>query len=107
MTKEYWKKIMIRAWHTVWETAAATLPATIVITPAMIQEFDKSLLLVIAAWAATALVAGGVSIIKSLAIGIPEAEKIENEIQTSYNEDAEAMLEEVKIDEAENEPTEK
>ena len=107
MTKDYWKKILIRAWHAVWETAAATLPATIVITPAMIQEFDKSLLLVIAAWAATALVAGGVSIIKSLAIGIPEAEKIENEIQTSYNEDAEAMLEEVKIDEAENEPTEK
>lgn len=74
MTKDYWKKILIRAWHAVWETAAATLPATIVITPAMIKEFDKSLLLCIAAWALTALVAGGVSIIKSLAIGIPEAD---------------------------------
>lgn len=74
MNKEYWRPILIRAWHAVWETAAATLPATIVITPAMIEQFDKSLLLVIAAWAATALVAGAVSIIKSLAIGIPEAD---------------------------------
>lgn len=74
MTKDYWKKILIRAWHAVWETAAATLPATIVITPKMIEHFDKSVLLVIAAWAATAIVAGVVSIIKSLSIGIPEAE---------------------------------
>ena len=74
MSKDYWKKILIRAWHAIWETAAATLPATIVITPKMIQHFDKSVLLVIAAWAATAIVAGAVSIVKSLAIGIPEAE---------------------------------
>ena len=107
MTKDYWKKILIRAWHAVWETAAATLPATIVITPAMIKEFDKSLLLCTAAWALTALVAGGVSIVKSLAVGIPEAEKIENEVQYKYNKDAEAMLEEVEIDEAKNGTTEK
>lgn len=74
MKRDYWIKILIRAWHAVWETAAATLPATIVITPAMIEHFEKNTFLVIAAWAATALVAGGVSIIKSLAIGIPEAE---------------------------------
>lgn len=88
MTKDYWKKILIRAWHAVWETAAATLPATIVITPAMIKEFDKSLLLCIAAWALTALVAGGVSIIKSLAIGIPEADMPEGEPdETDYIEE--------------------
>lgn len=74
MTKDYWNKILIRAWHAVWETAAATLPATIVITPAMIEHFEKSQLLVLAAWAATAIIAGAVSIIKSLAIGIPEAD---------------------------------
>lgn len=91
MTKDYWKKILIRAWHAVWETAAATLPATIVITPAMIQEFDKSLLLVIVAWAETALVAGGVSIIKSLAIGIPEADIPGAEIdETDYIEETTA-----------------
>lgn len=91
MNKEYWRPILIRAWHAVWETAAATLPATIVITPAMIQEFDKSLLLCIAAWAATALVAGGVSIIKSLAIGIPEADLPGAEIdETDYIEETTA-----------------
>lgn len=84
MSKDYWKKILMRAWHAVWETAAATLPATIVITPAMIEHFDKSILVAIAAWLTTALVAGVVSIIKSLAIGIPEA-SIEDE--TDYIEE--------------------
>lgn len=79
MNKDYWKKILIRAWHAVWETAAATLPATIVITPEMIKHFDINILIAVAAWMATALIAGAVSIVKSLAIGIPEAEK-EDEI---------------------------
>lgn len=85
MNKEYWRLILIRAWHAVWETAAATLPATIVITPAMIEHFDKSVLVAAAAWMATALAAGAVSIIKSLAIGIPEAAIAEDEID--YLED--------------------
>lgn len=84
MNKDYWKKILIRAWHAVWETAAATLPATIVITPEMIKHFDINILIAAAAWMATALISGAVSIIKSLAIGIPEAEK-EDEID--YLED--------------------
>lgn len=84
MNKDYWKKILIRAWHAVWETAAATLPATIVITPEMIKHFDINILIAVAAWMATALIAGAVSIVKSLAIGIPEAEK-EDEID--YLED--------------------
>ena len=74
MNKEYWKAILMRAWHAVWETAAATLPATVVITPAMIEHFDKSVFVAIAAWLATALVAGAISIVKSLAVGVPEAQ---------------------------------
>lgn len=84
MNKDYWKKILIRAWHAVWETAAATLPATIVITPEMIKHFDINILIAVAAWMATALIAGAVSIVKSLAIGIPEAEK---EDKIDYLED--------------------
>ena len=84
MNKDYWKKILIRAWHAVWETASATLPATIVITPEMIKHFDINILIAVAAWMGTALIAGAVSIVKSLAIGIPEAEK-EDEID--YLED--------------------
>ena len=102
MTKDYWKKILIRAWHAVWETAAATLPATIVITPAMIEHFDKSVLVAVAAWMATAIVAGAVSVVKSLAIGIPEAKR-DSEIQTRFNADGLAANEEVEIDETENE----
>ena len=74
MNKDYWKAILMRAWHAVWETAAATLPTTIVITPAMIKEFDISTLVVVLAWFLTAIVAGVCSIIKSLAAGIPEAQ---------------------------------
>ena len=72
--KEYWKAILMRAWHAVWETAAATLPTTIVITPAMIEHFDISILIAVLAWVLTALVAGVISIIKSLAVGVPEAD---------------------------------
>lgn len=101
MSKDYWIKILIRAWHAVWETAAATLPATIVITPEMIRHFDVSILVAVAAWMATAIVAGAVSIVKSLAIGIPEAEK-ETEIQTRFNADGLEAIEEVEVDETEN-----
>lgn len=84
MNKDYWKKILMRAWHAVWETASATLPATIVITPEMIKHFDINILIAVAAWMGTALIAGAVSIVKSLAIGIPEAEK-EDEIDYLEN----------------------
>lgn len=74
MNKEYWKAILMRAWHAVWETAGATLPASIVITPAMIEHFDCKIFLVVLAWAATALLAGVFSIVKSLAAGVPEVQ---------------------------------
>ena len=87
MNKEYWRPILIRARHAVWETAAATLPATILITPAMIEHFDIKWLLAVAAWAATALVAGAFSIVKSLAVGVPEA-VTEDETDYITEEDA-------------------
>ena len=74
MNKEYWKAILMRAWHAIWETAGATLPASIIITPAMIEHFDCKVFYVVLAWAATALLAGVFSIIKSLAAGVPEVQ---------------------------------
>lgn len=74
MNKEYWKAILMRAWHAVWETAAATLPGSVIITPAMIEHFDWKILYVALAWALQALLAGGFSIVKSLSAGVPEAE---------------------------------
>lgn len=79
MDKKYWNAVLMRAWHAVWETAAATLPTTIVITPAMIEHFDSSVFVVILAWIATALVAGCCSIVKSLAAGVPEAEYFDDD----------------------------
>lgn len=77
MVRDYWHAVLMRAWHAVWETAAATLPATFVITPAMVEHFDWRVIYVVLAWALTALIAGIFSIIKSLAAGIPEAEQID------------------------------
>lgn len=77
MTREYWYAVFMRAWHAVWETASATLPATFVITPAMIQHFDWHIIYVVIAWVLTALFAGFISLVKSLAVGIPEAEYLD------------------------------
>lgn len=75
-TKEWLKAALIRALHTVWEALAAMIPAGVVITKEMIVTADwKGLALTILGWIATALLAGLTSLIKSMAVGIPEAEK--------------------------------
>ena len=77
MDREFWKAAFARAWHAVWETAVATAPTSIVITPAMIQYFDTSIVYVALAWILTALAAAIPSLIKSIAqqvlgSGLPE-----------------------------------
>ena len=75
-SKEWLRAALIRALHTVWEALAAMIPAGVVITREMIVTADwKGLALTVLGWLATALLAGLTSIIKSLAVGIPEAEK--------------------------------
>lgn len=74
MNKDVIKAALMRAWHAVWQTLAATLPPTYVITPAMIQQFDTKVIFVILAWLGTGLVAGGLSFIKSIAAGMPETQ---------------------------------
>ena len=75
-SKEWLKAALIRALHTVWEALAAMIPAGVVITREMIVGADwKGLALTILGWIATALLAGLTSFIKSMAVGIPEAEK--------------------------------
>lgn len=91
MNKEYWKAILMRAWHAVWETAGATLPASIIITPELIEHFNWKVIYVVLAWAAQALLAGGFSIVKSLAAGVPEAEYTKVVEPTEHEEAAEPM----------------
>lgn len=85
MNKEKIKYALTRAGHAVWETAAATLPATMVITPQMIKEFDTSIFIAVAAWVLTALLAGVFSFIKSMAAGMPEV-KLEQNISMNIPE---------------------
>lgn len=74
--KEWIRAALIRALHTVWEALAAMIPAGVVITREMIVNADwKGLALTVLGWIATALLAGLTSFIKSMAVGIPEAEK--------------------------------
>lgn len=68
-----YKKALIRALHTFWEALAATIPAGVIITADMIKAADwKNLLLTVAGWIATALIAAALSFIKSMAVGMPE-----------------------------------
>lgn len=68
-----YKKALIRALHTFWQTLAATAPVGITITADMIRAADwKSIALSILAWIGTAVLAGVFSFIKSMAVGMPE-----------------------------------
>lgn len=86
MTKEYWKALLVRSIHAVWETAVATAPSAIIVTPAMIEHFDmtqaKAIFCVVLAWILTALVSGILSAIKSAKVGMPEIQVAESAAKT-------------------------
>jgi hypothetical protein len=86
MKKSYWEALFKRALHAVWETAVATAPATIVITPAMIEHFDftqaKTIFFVFVAWLLTAIFSGVLSAIKSAKAGMPEIKIAESAAKT-------------------------
>lgn len=67
MTKEFWKAALVRAARTVAQTALAMIGTTVVFS-----EVD---------WLAvvgTSFVAGVVSVLTSIATGLPEVPKVEN-----------------------------
>lgn len=63
MTRTFWKATMIRAIRTVCQTAVGMIPAA-----AMISDVDWK------AVVGTALLAGVVSVLTSIATGLPEVE---------------------------------
>lgn len=75
MSKEFWKAALIRAFRTVCQELATTIPVGLVVTPVMIQQLDISVLYIVLAWLATALLGGVTSILTSIATGLPEVEK--------------------------------
>ena len=76
--KGFWKALLMRAIHAVWETAVATLPATIVVTPVMIEQFNwetaRGVFYAVLAWALSAIFAGCLSALKSAKAGMPEVQ---------------------------------
>ena len=75
MSKKFWKAALIRAFRTVCQELATTIPAGLVVTPVMIQQMDISVLYIVLAWLATGLLGGIVSILTSVATGLPEVEE--------------------------------
>ena len=65
---------LIRALRTTCQTLAAMLPAGFVVTPAIIEGLDWSVLYIIGAWLLTGLFSGLASFLTSMATGLPEAE---------------------------------
>ena len=72
--KEWWKAAGVRAVKTVCQTLGATIPVGFVITPAMVESADWSLLYIVAAWLGTGLLAGVAAFITSLG-GLPECSR--------------------------------
>lgn len=95
MDKKFWQALLSRAEHAIWQSAVSTLPATIVITPAMIEHFNletaKGVLYIVLAWAGTAILAGVLSAVKSMKVGMPEVELLKEVEPTEHEEAAEPM----------------
>ncbi len=68
------KASLIRAIRTTCQALASMLPVGMVITPAMIQALDWSIVYVILAWLGTGILAGVASILTSIGTGLPEVE---------------------------------
>ena len=72
MSKELVKASFIRALRTFLQVLAMSLPTGFIVTPAMIQHFDKGLLWTVLAWVATALISGIGSFLTGIVGGLPE-----------------------------------
>lgn len=75
MNKEFWKAALIRAGRTVAQVLVGTIPAGFVVTPTMIKNADWTVLYAILAWLATGIFTGAMSILNSIATGLPEVKE--------------------------------
>lgn len=77
MNKNFWKAALNRALRTVAQTLVGSVPTGFIVTANMIKSLDINVLWAILAWLATGLLAGGISILMSIATGLPEVENNE------------------------------
>lgn len=71
---EFWKATFNRAIRTVCQVLSSTVPAGLAITPTMIETFNIGYVYVILGWLGTGLLGGLLSIITSIATGLPEVD---------------------------------
>ena len=83
-SNEFWRAALIRAARTVAQTLVGTFPAGAVVTVQMIQDMDISCLWAILAWLCSGLLSGVMSILTSVATGLPEADSTEHIPATVY-----------------------
>ena len=82
---------LIRALWTAGETLVSTLPAGVVITPAMIQSLDWTFLYVILAWLGTGALSFVITFFKCLKTGLPEV-KLQEHLYMYYDEPADSEV---------------
>ena len=72
MNKELTKASLRRALRTFIQVLVGCIPTGFVVTPAMVQRFDRGLLWVVIAWLATALLSALGSFLQGILGGLPE-----------------------------------
>ena len=91
------KASLIRAVRSFFQSLSSNLPAGLVVTPVMLQTLDISILYVIAAYLATALLHSIASVVTSIATGLPEVdnyESLQNELEGTEDPDDDGAEEE-------------
>lgn len=95
MTKDFWKATGIRALRSFFQAIVSQIPASFVITPAMIQYFNIGYVYVIIAIIANAILYAFASVVTSVVTGLPEVEYAqhiymsEDEPEDSYYDEEE------------------
>ena len=74
---EFWRAALIRAARTVAQALIGTSPAGAIVTVEMIRNMDINCLWAILAWLCSGLLSGVVSLLTSIATGLPEADAVE------------------------------
>ena len=73
--KTFWRAALIRAFRTVCQNLASSIPAGIIVTPVMVEALDITVFYVLAGWLITGLLGGVCSLLTSVATGLPEVEE--------------------------------